>query len=285
MDVRITKCGELIVCHDDDLLRLCGDPRKVKDVYYEHLPKFLKKMPMHFSKFSKKDGDDVRFDTTFQTYDRKPNDADSFSLLEDVFKSIPRIVPMSIEVKDADSIEACMKIIELIKKYDRFRTTIIGGQYDRTTEKLLEINPKVCTFFSESDGIKFLLFYFIGLLPYLKINREMAALPYMTRDFIKMKYEERKLTTTTFAYVFLTFYIYAAQLFNMIANPALMHLQRRGICTAYWVINDESEAIHVLKTSKVQAIMTDNPKKLRHHFIKQFIDDNPNAAGVQKFRE
>ena len=41
MDVRLTKCGELIVCHDEDLLRLCGDPRKVRDVYYEHLPKFL----------------------------------------------------------------------------------------------------------------------------------------------------------------------------------------------------------------------------------------------------
>ena len=65
MDVRMTKDGQVIVCHDADLLRLCGDPRMVKDVNYGDLPKFLKKMPMHFSKFDKKDGDKARFDTTF----------------------------------------------------------------------------------------------------------------------------------------------------------------------------------------------------------------------------
>ena len=53
MDVRLTKDGQVIVCHDADLLRLCGDARMVKDVNYCDLPKFLKKMPMHFSKFNK----------------------------------------------------------------------------------------------------------------------------------------------------------------------------------------------------------------------------------------
>ena len=69
-----------------------------------------------------------------------------------------------------------------------------------------------------------MLFYFTGLLPYLKIEREWAALPYMTRDFINMKYEERKLATTTVGYYFLTCYIYFGQLFNMMGNPALIHL-------------------------------------------------------------
>ena len=64
MDVRITKDGQIIVCHDEDLLRLCGDPRKVKDVNFKDLPKFLNKLPMHFSKMGKQ-SDSVRYDTTF----------------------------------------------------------------------------------------------------------------------------------------------------------------------------------------------------------------------------
>ena len=52
-DVRITKDGRMIVCHDEDLQRLCGDPRKVCEVNYADLPKFKKQMPMHFSALNK----------------------------------------------------------------------------------------------------------------------------------------------------------------------------------------------------------------------------------------
>lgn len=65
-DVRVTKDGVVIVCHDADLNRLCGDPRKVCDVNYADLPKFKKLMPMHFSA--------LNIDSEFQNYERKPSD-------------------------------------------------------------------------------------------------------------------------------------------------------------------------------------------------------------------
>ena len=37
-DVSITKDGQLILCHDTNLQRLCGDPRNVKDIDYKDLP-------------------------------------------------------------------------------------------------------------------------------------------------------------------------------------------------------------------------------------------------------
>lgn len=64
--MRITKDGHIIVCHDEDFSRLCGDTRKVRDVNLAELPKFKVKMPMHFSALNK--------DAEFQTYDRKPTD-------------------------------------------------------------------------------------------------------------------------------------------------------------------------------------------------------------------
>lgn len=79
--------------------------------------------------------------------------------------------------------------------------------------------------------------YFTFLLPYIHFERELAALPYMTRDFIKMKYEERKQTQSYGKKIFLTVYIYLIQMVNITFNPALIHLKKRGIYTAYWVLN------------------------------------------------
>ena len=75
MDVRITKDNQIVVAHDEDLLRLCGDSRKMRDVNFKDLPKFKKKLPCHFTKFKHKGTDlSARYDTRFETYDRKPDD-------------------------------------------------------------------------------------------------------------------------------------------------------------------------------------------------------------------
>lgn len=81
MDVRITRDKQIVVCHDEDLQRLCGDSRKLCEVDFAQLPKFKQKMPMHFSN-SLKTG-------TFLEYERQPADQATFSLLEDVFKAFP----------------------------------------------------------------------------------------------------------------------------------------------------------------------------------------------------
>ena len=170
-DVRITKDKQLIVCHDEDHQRLCGDPRKVCETTLAELPKFKKEMPMHFSKLSDKGN--------FQTYSRKDGDDDTYCTLEEVFKIIPKTVSMNIEIKD-DSEEAAKAMIALIKKYDRYSTTATGGEENHKTERVLALDPKIATFCSKSDVIKIILFTFFGLLPYLTIDRDTAMLPYMT---------------------------------------------------------------------------------------------------------
>jgi len=52
-DVRMTRDGVIIVCHDDDFGRLCGVNKRVRDVNHDQLPKFKKEMPMHFSALNK----------------------------------------------------------------------------------------------------------------------------------------------------------------------------------------------------------------------------------------
>ena len=94
-----------------------------------------------------------------------------------------------------------------------------------------------------------LVSHVLGLVPYIKFDREVAAMPYMTRDFIKMKEQEIKLATSWKTRWFLTFYIYFVQIANMTLNRTIDHLQRRGIFFCYWVINQEGEILHLVKTS------------------------------------
>ena len=118
LDVRITKDKKIIVCHDEDFERLCGDSRKVSEVTFSELPKFKKKMPMHFSK-SLKDGE-------FLNYERTKSDQESFDLLEDILKAFPDM-PMSIEVKDKGNREAAELTIALSRKYKRHKITLFGS--------------------------------------------------------------------------------------------------------------------------------------------------------------
>ena len=40
-------------------------------------------------------------------------------------------------------------------------------------------------------------------------------------------------------------------LINLTCNPMIEHLNKRGIFTNYWVINDKREINHILKKTKV----------------------------------
>lgn len=46
MDVHMTKDKQLVICHDKDLLRVCGDKRNVSEVNFADLPKLSKSFKM-----------------------------------------------------------------------------------------------------------------------------------------------------------------------------------------------------------------------------------------------
>jgi hypothetical protein len=117
---------------------------------------------------------------------------------------------MSIEVKDKGNEEAALITIELIQKYKRYHLTLCASDEAWWTRRLLEIDPKLGTVLGNTDVIKLYFFYWFGLLPYLHIDREAALLPYMTRDYIVMRWNELQDVKTLGERVFLVLYIYVA---------------------------------------------------------------------------
>ena len=93
-------------------------------------------------------------------------------------------MPFTIEVKDVDLPEAAKKTVELVKKYNRFHSTALGSKSSAVIDFMLKLDPGLSTFFSTYDVLKLMFGYLLGILPYLHFERDIAALPYMTRDFI-----------------------------------------------------------------------------------------------------
>lgn len=85
---------------------------------------------------------------------------------------------------------------------------MIGSDEAWWTRRILKMDLKLATFGGRTDVMKVMFAYWTGLLPYLHIDREALMLPYMTRDFIKMKEIEREQAKSFFSRIFLTLYIY-----------------------------------------------------------------------------
>ena len=231
-------------------------------------------MPLDFSRVKQANG---KFGQA--CYERREGDQDSFSLLEDVFKVIPKVVPISIDVKDGNNNEVCMKIIDLLKKYERFETTVLGAAGDNYVhDTLLKMDGRSNLICSEFDCILIAFCYFTGFLPYLKINREAFWVPQMTKEYVAICNEEKKNEKSFLKRMKITMIVKLGEWFNFLGDPALTHLAKRGIFCGYWVVNTPSESLCVVH-SAIQSVMTDHPHGLKKYYMKPGANDKRQEEG------
>ncbi len=89
LDIHVLKDGQVVVFHDDDLLRMCNSKLKLRDVSYEEIKNFL----------------------LLESNEKIP-------LLTDVLKLIDSKVPLLIELKPkGDIYSLCENFIKAIDKY------------------------------------------------------------------------------------------------------------------------------------------------------------------------
>lgn len=80
-----------------------------------------------------------------------------------------------------------------------------------------------------------------GLLPFISIPFESMSSPYLTNVFYKMKMEEFKNAKTILGKIFLLLFIGLLYLFRYESYFLFLHMNKRGVLTNYWVINEEHE--------------------------------------------
>lgn len=250
MDVRRTKDGVVVVCHDMDLTRMCGESVRVDQLNYAELPLLGKSVAL-----------DSQPGVSFQGNEK---DDRKIPTLESVFEEFPDI-GINIDIKNCD-IRMIRTVDELIRRFKRENRTVWGSFSHDTTELCRQANPKAGILFSFKRVIRILVLFYTGLLPFVDISETYFEIP-MISTFKAGSLPEVGLTKqprTAFRNAIATL------LDAILTRPLLFHhLRARGIEVYLWVLNSEDEFKRAFR-SGASGVMTDYPQLLA-----KFLKENP----------
>ena len=248
IDCHITKDNVVVVSHDNELYRVTGKHVQVTETNYQDLPPLLSSLDVTFSK-----GDII------SGVDR------IIPKLSDLFEAFPTTA-ISIDIKIDNDI-LIHEVSELIKLYGREEITVWGNVSDKVARKCYKENSSIPLFVSFRRALIIVLLYYIGLLPFVPI-KESAFQMVMPKVYNDMG---RKYFNSIQGRMFGRFLNY------IIMNRKLInHLNKRGIFTCLWVLNNESDFQTAFDVG-VQGVMTDYPLKLQ-----KFLSENPQCKDTYK---
>ncbi|XP_074414197.1 lysophospholipase D GDPD3 isoform X1 [Zonotrichia albicollis] len=213
LDVRRTRDGVVVVCHDRDLSRQSGRHLDITQIDYKDLPPYRSPLEVTFSPGSFSSGCDRRIPR-----------------LVEVFQRFPR-QPMSIEVKDDDD-DLINEVASLVRSFDRAPITLWASFRERILRKCRRAHPEMPFCFSLERGLLTLLLWYLGLLPLLPLGE--AALLFPLPSIINRTYFPlpRGLAGHALSKMAAWF----------VLRPKLLKfLQSRGLQVWLWVLNEERD--------------------------------------------
>ena len=148
--------------------------------------------------------------------------------------------------------------MKIIQKLGRQETIIIGSLHPPYNPLIRRLDPTIPTFASWNDVGRVMLLFVTGLLPYASVPFESLSAPYVTRDFYRMKLNEASKKETLTARCGMYAFLSVLQMLQLVSDTLFDHLNKRGVLTNVWVLNDPDE-IQLAMNTKVGGIMTDRP--------------------------
>lgn len=244
LDCHLTRDGEVVVCHDEDLFRTTGQRVVVSETLYKDLPLLSPHLNLDFNPGH----------TTFGGTDRR------IPLLKEVYDQFPDM-PVNIDIK-VDSEELIQKVSKLTKNYNRESITVWGNRSTAVTNKCYVENPNIHLLFSLKRVLILLVLFYTGLLPFVPLRESFYEI-LMPSVVLKPDRFKLRLSRTKRALVrVIDFLLMSRQMFR--------HLNGRGIQTYLWVLNENDEFERAFALD-VTGVMTDFPTRLS-----QYLSDHPN---------
>jgi glycerophosphoryl diester phosphodiesterase len=160
LDVFMTTDNQVVVSHDNQLLRLTGEEVELNTLTFAALPHFQAHIPSgHFSP--------------------APADcsAGRFALLSDVFAQFPS-TPIHLEIKQYTTCTACVKATgTLIQQHNREHITIWGSFSGSVTAECATLFPTIPRYTSLVGTVKLLFLFYSGLLGWLPMKEACKQSP------------------------------------------------------------------------------------------------------------
>ncbi|PSN45073.1 Glycerophosphodiester phosphodiesterase domain-containing protein 1 [Blattella germanica] len=236
LDCHLTKDGQVVVSHDNNLLRSTGVDCEISQIDYKDIPLLKSELPLDFDPGK-------TFIGSGRPEDRR------FALLEDVFKKFPT-VPINIDIK-VDNDLLIQKVSTLITKYKREEYTVWGNFNDVITKKCYAENPQVNLLFSMRQVVYLVLLMYSGLLPFVPI-RESNLEIFLPSIYLSVCQSEIKTC----------------------ADSQGLRGQTK-LKTYFWVLNDEEEFRKAFELGAT-GVMTDYPTRLKTFLTEnpQYLTEN-----------
>ncbi|XP_053789212.1 lysophospholipase D GDPD3-like isoform X2 [Vidua chalybeata] len=223
LDVRRTRDGVVVVCHDRELWRQSGRHLDVTRTDFRDLPPYRSPLEVTFAPGSFSSGRDRRIPR-----------------LVEVFQRFPR-QPISIEVKDDDD-DLINEVAALVRSFDRAPITLWASFRQRILRKC-----------RRARGLLALLLWYLGLLPRLPLPE--AALLFPLPSTINRTYFPLPRGPAGHAL--------SRAAAALVLRPALLqHLKSRGLQVWLWVVNEERDFAEAFGLGAT-GVITDYPGRLR----------------------
>ncbi|XP_031844659.1 lysophospholipase D GDPD1 [Nomia melanderi] len=255
LDCHLTKDGQVVVFHDQNLLRSTGTNKNISELNYKELPLLKPHLPIDFEPGKEYIGSEKEEDR-------------QVPLLREVFEAFPNI-PVNIDIKINDD-QLISKVSDLIKEYNREEYTVWGNFNDKITQKCYKTNPNVNLLFSMRRVTLLILLMYTGLLPFVPLKETHLEI------FLPSIYLRRtRRPNSTFSPIG-KLMIHTINV--LLIRPSLFnHLRARGIHVYFWVLNKDEEFQKAFDLGAT-GVITDYPTKLtlflKNHTIEKKNNNN-----------
>ncbi|XP_014662059.1 PREDICTED: glycerophosphodiester phosphodiesterase domain-containing protein 1-like [Priapulus caudatus] len=241
IDCQRTADGHVVVAHDDDLRRLTGHDARISETRLSDLPPIRRQLPVEFMSFKHTEGDDCRI-----------------PLLREVFERF-RNLPMNIDIKVEDE-RLIRDVSQLVREFQREHITVWGNAKHTTIQKCHRENPNIPILFSFRRVVIITFSFYIGLLPFLPMKEQFLEI-FLPSIFLK---KDKEFFAMNKKWRLLLWFVDKL----MVRRAIFEHLDRRGVHTYLWVLNDEADWLRAERLN-VTGVMTDFPSKYT-----QFLSSN-----------
>ena len=227
---------------------------KIKECHFKNLPEIQDQVPIDFL-----------HGAIFQSSDKSEEHV-TIPTLESIFQEFPELC-INIDIKTYDEL-LIEEVNKLIKKYDRENMTVWGNFSDKTTMKCYQTNSNIGILFSVKKVLQLLVYFYLGLLPYMTFKETHLEIP---MPILALKKYGSDITMKQKILAKMSDFL-------LMRRTLFEHLDKRGIQTYLWVINSEEDFQRAFNDLNVTGIMTDYPSSLTN-----YLKNNPQiACKIQK---
>uniref|UniRef100_A0A670YTD5 Glycerophosphodiester phosphodiesterase domain containing 1 n=1 Tax=Pseudonaja textilis TaxID=8673 RepID=A0A670YTD5_PSETE len=226
LDCHLTKDGQVVVLHDENLKQSTGVDVNISDLKYSELPLYHCKLEVTFQKECHCEGEDKRI-----------------PLLQEVFEAFPH-TPVNIDIKVNNDL-LIKKVSELVSSYKREHLTVWGSVSHEVVEKCHKENCHIPILFCLRRVLLLLGLFYTGLLPFFPITEDFLEIP-MPSIILKLTQPS----------------VLPRSVKLLMRKTLFDHLTARGIQVYIWVLNEDQEYKRAFDLGAT-GVMTDYPTKLK----------------------